>query len=163
MPLAHSTRNDLPRKVREKIVDLLSDRLSDTIDLRSQIHQAHWNVKGPNFIGLHELFDKIVGELGEPIDDIAERIVQLGGSALGTVRIAAKRSTLREYPANISAGKDHVDAVSDVLAVYGKLVREAIERSDEIGDKDTADLFTGISRQIDKALWLVEAHGQARA
>lgn len=142
---------------------MLNDRLCDLIDLRSQVHQAHWNVKGPNFIGLHELFDRIVGDLGGPIDEIAERAVQLGGAAVGTVRAAAKRSSLKEYPAGLSAGSDHVDAVADALAAFGKLAREAIDEADKAGDKDTADLFTGLSQTIDKALWLVEAHGQAKA
>lgn len=162
MALSHTTRNDLSRKTREKVVELLNDRLCDLIDLRSQVHQAHWNVKGPNFIGLHELFDRIVGDLSAPIDEIAERAVQLGGAAIGTVRAAAKRSSLKEYPADLSAGKDHVEAVADALAAFGKLAREAIDESDKAGDKDTADLFTGLSRTIDKALWLVEAHGQAK-
>lgn len=162
MPLPHHTRNDLPRKAREQLVELLNDRLADTIDLRSQIHQAHWNVKGPNFIALHELFDEFVGELAGPIDDLAERAVQLGGVALGTVRIAGKRSSLKEFPSDLVSGHDHVDAVARVLAEFGRLAREAIDECDKLGDKDTADLFTGISRQIDKQLWLTEAHLQAK-
>lgn len=162
MAISHSTRNDLSKKTREKVVELLNDRLCDLIDLRSQVHQAHWNVKGPNFIGLHELFDKIVEDLGDPIDDLAERAMQLGGSVVGTVRASAKRSSLKEYPADLSAGKDHVEAVADALAAFGKLAREAIDQADKAGDKDTSDLFTGLSRLIDKSLWLVEAHGQAK-
>jgi len=152
------TRNDLSKPVRKKIVALLNARLADAIDLTYQVKQAHWNVKGPNFIGLHKLFDEIHGEVEAVIDDIAERAVQLGGTALGTVRIAAKASSLKEYPHDISDGSAHVAAVSDALAKFGKAVRAAIEESDKIGDKDAADLFTGISRTVDKYLWFVESH-----
>lgn len=160
-PIAHSTRNDLGKKIRAKMIDLLNDRLADAIDLHSQVKQAHWNVKGPSFIALHELFDKIAEELNGHIDDVAERAVQLGGVALGTARLAAANSGLKEYPPGISAGLDHVDALSSALASFGARVRKAIDEADKAGDKDTADLFTGISRSADKSLWLVEAHAQA--
>jgi starvation-inducible DNA-binding protein len=163
MALPHDTRNDLPSKTREKMCELLSERLADALDLRSQIKQAHWNVKGPSFIALHELFDRVVGEIDEHADEIAERATALGGISLGTVRVAAKRTSLKEYPADLSAGKDHVEAVADAIASFGKLARAAIEASDKAGDKDTADLFTGMSREIDKLLWMVEAHAQAKA
>jgi starvation-inducible DNA-binding protein len=162
MALKHDTRNDLARKTRDKVCALLIDRLADAMDLRSQVKHAHWNVKGPSFIALHELFDKIVDELDEHADDIAERAVALGAQVPGTARVAAKRSSLKEYPLDLSDGAGHVEAVADVLAAFGKLARAAIDESDKAGDKDTADLFTGVSRDIDKALWLVEAHGQAK-
>ena len=126
--------------------------------MQTQIKQAHWNVKGPNFIGLHELFDKINEEVDEYVDEIAERAVQLGGVAEGTARVVAKRSTLPEYPLNIADGLSHVEALSSALAAFGKVARKAIDESDELGDKDTSDLFTGVSRGIDKWLWFVEAH-----
>lgn len=154
------TKNDLPLKTRQKIVDLLNARLADAIDLQSQAKAAHWNVKGPTFIALHELFDKVYEALGDPIDEIAERAVMLGGTALGTVRISAKASSLKEYPSNLTSGPDHVAALSDRLAAFGKLVREAIDTADKLGDADTADLFTGVSREVDKYLWFVEAHLQ---
>src|SRR5262245_11493199 len=156
----HSTRNDLARTIRTKVIDLLDARLADAIDLQTQLKQAHWNVKGPTFIGLHELFDKINEAVEDYVDDLAERVVQLGGTAHGTARQVAKRSTLPEYPA-VSAGRDHVDAVATALAAFGKLSRAAIDQTDEIGDKDSADLFTEISRGVDKWLWFVEAHLQA--
>jgi starvation-inducible DNA-binding protein len=154
------TKNDLPLKTRQKIVDLLNARLADAVDLQSQAKAAHWNVKGPTFIALHELFDKVYEALGDPIDEIAERAVMLGGTALGTVRIAAKASSLKEYPSDLTNGQDHVAALSDRLAAFGKLVREAIDEADKLGDADTADLFTGVSREVDKYLWFVEAHLQ---
>lgn len=154
------TKNNIPESKREQLVALLNARLADTADLTSQAKQAHWNVKGPSFIALHKLFDEIVEDLREYGDELAERAVQLGGVAMGTVRLAAERSSLPEYPHNISAGRDHVEALSSVLGRYGASVRAAIERAGELGDADTADLFTEVSRGIDKWLWFVEAHAQ---
>jgi starvation-inducible DNA-binding protein len=155
------TKNDLPESVRVKAIELLNARLADCKDLQTQIKQAHWNVKGPNFIGLHELFDKINEEVDEYVDEIAERAVQLGGVAEGTARVVALRSTLPEYPLNIADGHSHVEALSSALAAFGKSARKAIDDTDALGDKDTADLFTEVSRGIDKWLWFVEAHLQA--
>ncbi|MBI1252116.1 MAG: DNA starvation/stationary phase protection protein Dps [Alphaproteobacteria bacterium] len=152
------TRIDVPDNTRKAMVALLNARLADAMDLRSALKQAHWNVKGPSFIALHELFDQIAGRTTDFIDDIAERAVTLGGQAIGTVQEAAKNSTLEPYPVDINAEKEHVKAVADRLAAFGKLVRDAIDQADEANDKDTADLFTGVSRQIDKDLWFVEAH-----
>jgi starvation-inducible DNA-binding protein len=157
----YKTKNDLPEPVRVKTCDLLNARLADCTDLLTQVKQAHWNVKGPNFIALHELFDKIYEDVSEYVDEIAERCVQLGGIAEGTVRMAAKRTSLAEYPANLAEGRAHVDALSNALVSFGKAARKAIAEADDIGDADTADLFTGISRGIDKWLWFVEAHLQA--
>ena len=155
------TKNDLPEDTRARVIDLLNARLADAIDLRSQAKQAHWNVKGPNFIALHELFDKINEDAEDNVDELAERVVQLGGVAEGTVRTAARRSSLSEYPPNTVDGRSHVEALSSVLAAFGKSVRKAIADANDFGDADTADLFTEISCSIDKWLWFVEAHQQA--
>ena len=157
----HNTKIDIGKGKREQIVAILNQRLADASDLKSQAKQAHWNVKGMNFIALHELFDQVATELDPYVDDIAERITTLGGTAFGTVRVAAQKSSLSEYPLEISDGASHVDALSNALADFGKKVRADIDETDELGDKDTADLFTGISRGIDKLLWFVEAHLQA--
>lgn len=154
----YQTKNEILESIREKSVALLNARLVDCIDLQSQIKQAHWNVKGSNFIALHRLFDEIYEAVGGYVDSIAERAVQLGGVAEGTVRTAATRSTLKEYPLMISSETSHTEAVSTVLAAFGQLARKAIEEATEDGDLDTADLFTGISRGIDMWLWFVEAH-----
>ena len=152
------TKNDLPESIRIKAVELLNGRLADAIDLQTQTKQAHWNLTGPHFIALHELFDKINEDVEDYVDDIAERAVQLGGVAEGTARMTAKRSSLSEYPANVVDGHAHVEALSSALAAFGKSVRKAI---DDSSDLDTADLFTEISRGVDKWLWFVEAHLQA--
>ena len=156
----HKTKIDISEDVRSQVVEILNQRLADAADLKSQAKQAHWNVKGMNFITLHELFDQVSTDMDPHVDDIAERITTLGGTALGTVRLAAQKSTLAEYPHEITDGRDHVDALSNALADFGKNVRKDIDRTDDLGDKDTADLFTGISRSIDKLLWFVEAHLQ---
>lgn len=159
----YKTKIDLTEKVRRNVIVILNNRLADAIDLQSQIKQAHWNVKGPHFIALHELFDKISDVMLEQIDEIAERITSLGGTAEGTVAVAAKRSQLKNYPLSITAGKDHLFYLSTQLSVYGKAVRADIDGADQLGDKDSADLFTGISRDIDKYLWFIEAHLQDKA
>lgn len=157
----HNTKIDLAKGKREKIIAILNQRLADASDLKSQAKQAHWNVKGMNFIALHELFDQVATEVETHIDDLAERITTLGGTAMGTVRTAAQNSSLAEYPLEITDGAAHVDALSTALADFGKKVRADIDKTDELDDKDTADLFTSISRSIDKLLWFVEAHIQA--
>ena len=157
----HETKIDLAKGKREKLIGILNQSLADAADLKSQAKQAHWNVKGPNFIALHELFDRVATELDTHVDDLAERITTLGGVAMGTVRLAAENSSLAEYPHEISDGTAHVDALSTALSDFGKKVRKNIDATDELGDKDTADLYTGISRNVDKLLWFVEAHNQA--
>jgi starvation-inducible DNA-binding protein len=160
--LPHATRSDLPLATRAQVVGLLNARLADTIDLQLQAKQAHWNVKGPQFIALHELFDKVAEAAEEAIDDLAERAVELGGIAEGTLQAVAPRTTLRPYPLTLVTGPQHVKALADAIAVVGKGTRQAIDDADRAGDKDTADLFTEISRSLDKMLWFVEAHLQAK-
>jgi starvation-inducible DNA-binding protein len=155
------TKNDLPEGTRGKAVELLNARLADCKDLQTQVKQAHWNVKGPNFISLHLLFDKINDDVENYVDEIAERAVQLGGVAEGTARMVAKRSSLAEYPAGAADGRSHVEALSSALAAFGTSARKAISEAVELGDLNTADLFTEVSRGIDKWLWFVEAHLQA--
>jgi starvation-inducible DNA-binding protein len=157
----YKTKIDIPENNRTKLIELLNNRLAEAIDLMLTSKQAHWNVKGPNFIALHELFDKIVGEAEEYGDLIAERAIQLGGYAEGTSQIVAKRTGLKEYPLSIGDGMSHVDYLSTALAHFGKQVRLAIDLSNELKDAGTADIFTEISRSVDKYLWFVEAHLQA--
>ncbi len=157
----YETENDISQKRRLELNALMNQRLADAVDLQLQMKQAHWNVKGPHFIGLHELFDQIDKAVEAYVDLIAERIVQLGGIAEGTVRVAAARSRLEEYPLIIAEGTAHVEAVSKALSTFGHEARNTINQADELGDADTADIFTEVSRGIDKWLWFVEAHTQA--
>jgi len=160
-PKMYQTSVDLPESGRIELNALMNQRLASAIDLQMQLKQAHWNVKGPSFIGLHELFDKVDEAVESYVDLIAERIVQLGGIAEGTVRIAAARSQLDEYPLTIADGMVHVVAVSTALSTFGHEARLTIDEATTLNDADTADMFTEISRGIDKWLWFVQAHSQA--
>jgi starvation-inducible DNA-binding protein len=155
------TRIDIAEGSREELVQLLNARLADTFDLYSQLKQAHWNVKGSDFIQLHELYDDIAEGVLEYVDTIAERATALGGLALGTARMAAAASTLDEYPVGAVDGMDTVAAIADRLATYGASVRAGIDAAVEFDDQATSDLFTEVARAIDKHLWFVEAHLQS--
>ncbi len=160
-PAVYETENDLPKAARVVLIGILNQKLADIIDLQTQLKQAHWNVKGPHFIGLHELFDKIAEDVESYVDMIAERVVQLGGIAEGTARVAASRSRLEEYPLDIADGSAHVEAVARALSTFGREARMMIDETAALEDADSADMFTEISRAIDKSLWFVEAHSQA--
>lgn len=154
----YATRIDIAEDIRAKINSILNQTLAATLDLKTQTKQAHWNVKGTDFYQLHELFDEMAGELEEYVDMVAERVTALGGVALGTARMAAAESILPEYPLEAVTGVEHITALADRYAAYGKHVREAIDTTDDLGDADTADMYTEISRTIDKRLWFLEAH-----
>jgi starvation-inducible DNA-binding protein len=156
----YRTKNDLPATARAEAVRLLNARLADCIDLQTMCKQAHWNVKGPQFISLHKLFDEINEDVESYVDLIAERVVQLGGVAEGTARVVAQRTTLLDYPLTISVGHEHVAALSDVLSQFGRTVRIGIEEMNELEDAASADILTEICRGVDKWLWFVEAHAQ---
>jgi starvation-inducible DNA-binding protein len=149
---------DLPDNTRKAMVALLNARLADAIDVALAVKQAHWNVKGPTFIALHLLFDEIATRVRDQVDEIAERATTLGGVAHGTTQAAAAATSLPAYPTDITAEKEHLKQLAQLLAAYGKNVRAAINAADEAGDKDTSDIFTGISRAVDKDLWFIESH-----
>ncbi len=153
-----NSRIDIPAEIREKSVAILNGRLADAIDLKLQAKQAHWNVKGPSFIALHELFDQIAGRMDGHVDEIAERVTSLGGIAEGTLQAVTKATELAAYPLSITSGREHVGKLADALAIFGEAVRAASDDADELGDADTADIFTGVSKAIDKDLWFLEAH-----
>ncbi|BCW90390.1 DNA protection during starvation protein [Alphaproteobacteria bacterium SO-S41] len=157
----YQTSNDLPLQTRDAMIRLLNARLADAIDLALQIKQAHWNVKGPNFIALHELFDKFHNEVEDHYDTIAERVTALGGIAYGTAQTVAEKSTLPGYPTDIADGLAHVKALAASFSTFGTALRAAIDTADGVGDADTTDLFTSMSRAIDKSLWFLEAHLQS--
>ena len=158
----HQTKIDIRENIRRTMIELLNQQLANALDLGLQAKQAHWNVKGPNFIGLHELFDKVAEELEEFTDSIAERAVEMGGTALGTIQVVSKNSRLPAYRLDLSSGADTLLRLSSALARFGAATREAIDTASEAGDADTADLFTEVSRGVDKLLWMVEAHTQAK-
>ena len=155
-----ATHIDLPAQMREQMIELLNAQLSDTADLHSQTKQAHWNVKGPHFMQLHLLFDQLAEALFPWIDTIAERATALGGLATGTVRMAGGASRLPEWPLEVVEGMASVEELVERYAELAASTREAIKTSQDLGDADTADLFTNQSRAIDKALWFLQAHLQ---
>jgi starvation-inducible DNA-binding protein len=157
-----TTKNDLKSNAKKASIDLLKTRLAEAIDLSLITKQAHWNVKGPQFIAIHEMLDKFRDELDEHVDTIAERAVQLGGTAHGTSQEVSKSSTLKPYPTDIHKTKDHLAALIDRYAATAKNTRAAIDAADEAGDADTADIFTAYSRALDKLLWFLEAHTQEK-
>ena len=154
------TRIDLRADARRPLIDLLNQQLADTFDLFSQAKQSHRNVKGAQFYQLHELFDRLAGELTGFADLIAERVTALGGLALGTVRMAAQRSRLSECDVHAIDGMATVDALATRFAALAASTRTSIQIADEHGDAATADLLTEVSRALDKSLWFLEAHHQ---
>ena len=156
-----TTHNDLDQAAREQVIELLNQQLADTFDLFSQTKQAHWNVKGPQFYQLHLLYDTLAEGLEDYVDEIAERATALGGVAMGTARMAAGNTRLPEYPAGPTESMESVQLPRRPLRRPGRQhPRQAIDAADEAGDADTADLFTEISRDLDKWLWFLEAHLQ---
>ena len=153
-----NTYNSLPKDDRKKVVKLLNQSLANLTDLYSQTKQAHWNVTGRFFYTLHKLFDELAELVEGHIDPMAERITALGGVAHGTVRNAAEASILKEFPVQKAGELDYVKALIERYALVAKSVRESIEDSTKLGDANTADLFTAVSRDLDKALWFLEAH-----
>ena len=154
----YPTHNTLSENIRAQSVELLNKHLAAAIDLHAQVKQAHWNVRGPNFIAIHELFDKVSVEVEDYSDLIAERARGLGGAAQGTVQAAVERSILVPYSLGVADEQQHVFTVSGTLAAFGQSAREAIDQATTFGDADTADLFTEISRGVDQQLWFVESH-----
>ncbi|MGZ8562908.1 MAG: DNA starvation/stationary phase protection protein Dps [Candidatus Limnocylindria bacterium] len=154
------TSVDIPAADRAKINKVLNQHLADAFDLLSQVKQAHWNVKGPDFWQLHKLFDEVAEQAEDWVDEFAERVTALGGYATGTARMAVAASRLPEFPTDITDSMDYVRAVAARLSTFTNSARKAIDQTDKLGDADTADLFTEISRCADKYLYFLEAHLQ---
>ena len=154
----YRTSNTLSENIRVKAIGLLNRHLAAAIDLHAQVKQAHWNVRGPAFIAIHELFDKVADVVESYSDTIAERAAALGGTAEGTIQVAVDRSFLEPYKLGVAGEREHLAAVTAALAAFGDAARKAIDEAAGVGDQDTSDVFTEVSRGIDKQLWLVEAH-----
>ncbi len=159
----HRTKNDLPSNAKTAAIALLNECVANGIDLALITKQAHWNVKGPQFIAVHEMLDGFRAELDAAVDTMAERVVQLGGTALGTTQIVAGGSQLAAYPTDIYAVTDHIAALIDRYGTFANMVRAGIDKASEVGDADSADILTGVSRAMDKALWFLEAHAPVAA
>ncbi|WP_110687911.1 DNA starvation/stationary phase protection protein Dps [Salinicola aestuarinus] len=156
----YPTRIDIPEDQRAKIVALMNERLAETIDLSLAIKQAHWNLKGLQFIGVHEMLDGFRTAVDAHVDEIAERLVQLGGTAHGTAQDVVNATSLKAYPSDIHQVQDHFKALADHYGGVANAVRKSISETDELGDEDTSDLLTGVSRTLDSNLWFIEAHLQ---
>ncbi|RDE08391.1 DNA starvation/stationary phase protection protein Dps [Pelagibacterium lacus] len=148
-------KDDNARKV---VIDILNARLADAIDLALITKQAHWNLKGPDFIAVHEMLDPMRAALDTHVDTIAERVAQLDGIALGTSQIIAKQTSLAAYPTDIRKTKDHLTELAKRYATLANKVREDIDATDEAGDADAADILTALSRDLDKNLWFIKSH-----
>jgi starvation-inducible DNA-binding protein len=155
-----STRIDIPTEARSKLISLLNQQLADTFDLMAQTKFAHWNVKGANFIAVHELFDELAEKLEKHVDIIAERATALGGVAMGTVRQTAAMSRTPEFPSGTHKSADVIAALVERYAVVAKSSREAIDTADGLEDRDTSDIFTAVSRELDQSLYFLESHLQ---
>jgi starvation-inducible DNA-binding protein len=157
-PVLHLTRIDIPLEIRLYLIRLLNQTLACTVDLRSQVKQASWNVKGKEGAQLKAVFATIATDLDAYSDLMAERLVVLGGAALGTARTAATQSTLPEYPRDIAVGDAHALALAERFGPYTTAVRDAITHAADVGDADTAAVYTDISRGVDKRLRFLESH-----
>jgi len=156
----YKTTVDLDVTVRGEMIGVLNQQLADSLDLYSQTKQAHWNVKGMNFIALHQLFDDVAAAVEAMVDTIAERVTALGADAQGTVRMAAANSTLPEFPSDLQGGEEFVHAMVERAGAFANSNRAAANAALEAGDEITADLFVGITREMDKLLYFLEAHVQ---
>ncbi len=156
----HKTLNDVKSNAKAVSIDLLNARLADAIDLALLTKQAHWNLKGIQFIAVHEMLNSFRTEIDDHVDTMAERVVQLGGTALGTSQVVANKTSLKPYPTDIYKIKDHIAALIEHFGTVANSVRAGIAATDEAGDADTADILTAFSRALDKSLWFLEAHLQ---
>lgn len=154
----HKTANDLKSNAKNVSIDVLNARLAEAIDLALLTKQAHWNVRGIQFIAVHEMLDEFRTDLDEHVDTMAERIVQLGGTAFGTTQDVSGKTSLPAYPTNIYEVKDHLKALAERYGKAANAARVAIDTTDDAGDANTADILTGYSRTLDKSLWFIEAH-----
>ena len=151
-------KTDLKRSATAKSVAFLHPVLASATDLLLSTKEAHWNVRGPNFMSIHLFFDKLYEEVGVYVDDLAERTIEMGGHARGTLKVAAKMSTLPDYPEGLISEKDHLHALVAQFVAFSIVVRAGIDLVDAAGDRDTADLLTQVSRGLDKQIWFLEAH-----
>lgn len=149
--------SDLPESSRLSVCAALNLRLADGIDLYTQLKVAHWNIKGPGFGALHPLFDTIASEIAGYNDTIAERLVSLGGRALGSARIVAATSALQEFPPDTTRDMEHVEILSDRLATYAAGLGKARAAAVAVNDEDTANMLTEIKTAVEKHAFFLNA------
>ena len=157
-----TSRNDVNDNAKKVSIQVLQANLTDAIDLYNSTRQAHWNVKGPSFHSLHELFETFYTTLAEDIDILAERLVQLGGTAMGTSQSVVSGTRIKAYPTDVRQGDQHVVELLERYGALAATVRAGIDQTDESGDSDTADILTGVSKNLDKAVWMLEATAEKK-
>ena len=157
----HKTMNPISENIRGSMVELLQTHLATAVDITYQTKQAHWNVKGMNFIAVHELFDDLHEETEEYVDTIAERLTAIGGQAHGTVQAASENSLLDPYPLDLVKSEDHLKRLTESYAKWSAAIAKGIEEASEAGDPLTEDLLTAIGRGLDKGIYFMESHFQA--
>ncbi|UWQ22739.1 DNA starvation/stationary phase protection protein Dps [Jannaschia sp. W003] len=148
----------LESQTQSQMIDLLNARLADSVDLTLAVKQAHWNLRGSGYIGVHELLDQVADRLREQSDLMAERVAIMGGYAAGTTQEAAKNTSLAPYPVELTDIQDHIEELVQRFKHHGRNLREAIESAGEAGDDDVEDLFTEVSREVDKDAWFIGAN-----
>jgi starvation-inducible DNA-binding protein len=148
----------IDQQTQEQMCEVLNERLAVGIDLRLAVKQAHWNLRGRGFIGVHELLDEVSARLGESTDMMAERIALMGGFARGTTQAAAEKTTLAPYPVELTAIDEHISELVSRFKSYGEMIRTGMDAADEAGDEDTADLLTEVSRMVEKDTWFIGAN-----
>ncbi len=159
-PIMHHTRQSIQERERMDLVNMLNQTLASTSDLYAQLKHAHWNIKGPQFIAMHKLFDEIAEEVEGHVDTIAERITALGGTAFGTIQDVVKNTQLRVLPNNVFTLEQLLEHITHNFAILSELARECMDRSEELDDMATNDVYVDLARSLDKNLWFLEAHIQ---
>ncbi|CTQ49800.1 DNA starvation/stationary phase protection protein Dps [Jannaschia donghaensis] len=148
----------LDQQTQEQMCEVLNARLAVGIDLRLAVKQAHWNLRGRGFIGVHELLDEVSARLGEGTDMMAERVALMGGFARGTTQVVGDKTTLKPYPVELTAIEEHISELVSRFKDYGEMIRKGMEAADDAGDEDTADLLTEVSRMVEKDTWFIGAN-----
>lgn len=153
-----ATLNELPAPTRSEVTGMLSRLLVETLDVALCARHAHWNVRGPDFLLLHDLMDHIGTELDDQADRLAKRIRALGGTVRGTAHTIATESSFKPYPVEVAEGQDHLEALALRLGLLSAEARLSIYECSGGLDPVTADVLVRVNSAIDDVLWSVESH-----
>lgn len=151
------TKNVLPEGARVVVAEALEQLVYDTVDFWSQMKTAHWNLRGPRFLELHQFFDLLAQRLEKAADKISERAVQLGCHAQGTVRESAKCSRMPDFGQKLYDEKAAVPGLIRRYGIYTEWLKQATEVAFKEGDQVTANMLITMMEKFDKDLWMLEA------